>query len=39
MVCESPAEIWLNVPTGGVAWPLLLSPQQTTLPSVFNPQL
>ncbi len=28
----------MKVPAGGVAWPLLLEPQQARVPFVFTPQ-
>jgi hypothetical protein len=39
MVCRKPADIWLNVPAGGLDWPSSLSPQHATVPSVFKPQV
>ena len=35
-VCQPPALTALKVPAGGVAWPMPLSPQQATVPSVLH---
>jgi hypothetical protein len=34
-VCSRPASTALNVPPGGVAWPLLLEPQQASVASTL----
>jgi hypothetical protein len=38
-VCLSPAVTEAKPPAGGVAWPRELSPQQTTVSSLFNPHV
>src|SRR5438067_2485399 len=35
---EFPALTWVKVPTGGVAWPYVLSPQHWSVPSILSPQ-
>jgi hypothetical protein len=37
-VCEPPEETWLKIPSGALAWPNELEPQQTTVPPVWTPQ-
>ena len=34
-----PALTWMKAPSGGVARPRPLYPQQASVPSVFNPQV
>src|SRR5437762_2885867 len=36
---EFPALTWVKVPTGGVAWPYVLSPQQATVESALTPHV